>query len=82
MLVKKREKLPASRLRYNQSAPHEQEGLSMFGTLLIIILIATVIGASSGFLVLALRLGKNFEKMGGENAPPARTSQRRGGPHR
>jgi hypothetical protein len=54
----------------------------MLGTLIIIILIASVIGLSGGFLVLALRLGKNFERFGGENAPNTSQPQRRTGPRR
>lgn len=54
----------------------------MLGTLIIIILIASVIGLSGGFLVLALRLGKNFEKFGGENAPNAAQPRRQPRPRR
>jgi hypothetical protein len=53
----------------------------MLGTLLFIILLASVIGLSGGFLMLALRLGKNFDKMG-ESAPPTRQPQRPSKPHR
>jgi hypothetical protein len=58
----------------------------MFGTLIFIILLASVIMLSGGCIMLALRLGKNFDRMG-QDTPPGgtpriRPSPRRGTPRR
>ncbi|HEY7349160.1 MAG TPA: hypothetical protein VH599_12680 [Ktedonobacterales bacterium] len=47
----------------------------MLGTLLIILLLASIVFLSAGFLMVALRMGKNFDQM--SNQPPQSDQQRR-----
>jgi flagellar basal body-associated protein FliL len=43
----------------------------MFGALIIILLLASVVALSAGFLMVALRMGKNFHQMGNQtNSTP------------
>ncbi len=42
----------------------------MFGTLIIILLVASVVALSAGFLVVALRMGKNFHQMDNQAMQP------------
>ena len=53
----------------------------MFGTLIIILLLASIVGLSAGFLMVALRLGKRFDQIGDE-APRTPQGRRRAGPGR
>jgi hypothetical protein len=46
------------------------------GTLIIILLLASILGLSAGFLMLALRLGKNFEQIGNQAAQPDQQRRR------
>lgn len=38
----------------------------MLGTLIIILLLASIVGLSAGFLMVALRLGKHFDQIGNQ----------------
>jgi hypothetical protein len=52
----------------------------MFGTLIIILLLASIVGLSAGFLMVALRLGKRFDQIGnqGTKTPQDRRQARPG----
>ena len=53
----------------------------MFGTLIIILLIASIAALSAGFLMVALRMGKTFDQMGNQ-ATDTSQSRRQAGPKR
>jgi flagellar basal body-associated protein FliL len=50
----------------------------MFGTLLIILLIASIVFLSAVFLMVALRMGKNFNQMGNQASQTGQQRRRTG----
>ncbi len=50
----------------------------MLGTLIIILLIASVVALSAAFLMVAMRMGRNFEQIGNQTTPPDHPRRRPG----
>jgi flagellar basal body-associated protein FliL len=50
----------------------------MLGTLIIVLLIASIVALSAGFLMVALRLGKSFNQMGDQTSRAQQTRRRIG----
>ena len=48
----------------------------MFGALIIILLIASIAALSAGFLMVALRMGKNFNQMGNQTTQTPQDGRR------
>ena len=53
----------------------------MIGTFIIVLLIASIVALSLGFLLVAARLGKNFEQISDQSSPD-QASRRRAQPKR